>query len=112
MLKEAFSKCECGCEDSDNASFSFKTMLTMAIATSIDALAVGITLALSGDVDIFLAVALIGVVTCILSALGVKIGSIFGDKFEKKAQIAGGVILIILGLKILLEHLDILKLPF
>ena len=108
MLKEAFSKKEegCGCKDAD---FSFKTMLTMAIATSIDALAVGISLALSGDVDIFKAIALIGIITCVLSALGVKIGSIFGDKFEKKAQIAGGVILIILGFKILFEHLGILQ---
>ncbi len=110
MLKEAFSKKdECDCSDSD---FSVKAMLTMAIATSIDAMAVGISLALSGDVDITLAVILIGVVTCALSMLGVKIGSVFGDKLEKKAQILGGVILILLGTKILLEHLGILILPF
>lgn len=107
MLKEAFEKKECcGCEN--NADFSFKTMLTMAVATSIDALAVGISLAMAGNVNIWLAVCLIGVTTFILSAIGVKIGSVFGDKFEKKAQIAGGVILILLGLKILLEHLEIL----
>lgn len=107
MLKEAFEKKEyCGCEN--NADFSFKTMLTMAVATSIDALAVGISLAMAGNVNICLAVCLIGVTTFILSAIGVKIGSVFGDKFEKKAQIAGGVILILLGLKILLEHLGIL----
>ena len=91
-----------------NADFSVKTMFTMAVATSIDALAVGISLAMAGGVNIWAAVGLIAVVTCILSALGVKIGSVFGDRFEKKAQIAGGVILIILGLKILLEHLGVL----
>ena len=107
MLKEAFGKEEdCDCEN--NADFSFKTMLTMAVATSIDALAVGISLAMAGNVNIWVAVALIGVTTFTLSALGVKIGSIFGNKLEKKAQIAGGVILILLGLKILLEHLGIL----
>ncbi len=107
MLKEAFSQeAECDCED--NADLSFKVMFTMAVATSIDALAVGISLAMAGNVNIWLAVALIGIVTCLLSALGVKIGSIFGDKFEKKAQIAGGLILILLGAKILLEHLGIL----
>lgn len=106
MLKEAFSK---GGNDADkNADFSARTMFTMAVATSIDALAVGISLSMAGDVNIWVAVLLIGVTTCALSGLGVKIGSIFGDKFEKKAQIAGGVILIFLGLKILLEHLAIL----
>jgi putative Mn2+ efflux pump MntP len=83
-------------------------MLTMAIATSIDALAVGISLAMSGGVQIWSAIAIIGVTTCLLSMLGVKLGSVFGDRFEKKAQIAGGVILILLGLKILLEHLGVL----
>ena len=103
MLKEAFSKKEEN--DSEGADFSFKTMLTMAIATSIDALAIGVSLSLAGDVNIWLAILLIGVTTCILSALGVKIGSVFGDKFEKKAQIAGGLILIGMGIKILIEHL-------
>ncbi len=107
MLKEAFEEKEC-CDCENNADFSFKTMLTMAVATSIDALAVGISLAMAGNVNIWLAVCLIGVTTFILSAIGVKIGSVFGDKFEKKAQIAGGVILILLGLKILLEHLGVL----
>lgn len=106
MLREAFA---CDDDDSDkNADFSVKTMFTMAVATSIDALAVGISLAMAGGVNIWAAVGLIAVVTCILSSLGVKIGSVFGDRFEKKAQIAGGVILIILGLKILLEHLGVL----
>ena len=105
MLKEAFSKDEeenCGCD------MRFKTMLVMAIATSIDALAVGISLAMAGDVNIWVAIVLIGVTTFSLSALGVKIGNVFGSRFEQKAQIAGGVILILLGLKILLEHLGVL----
>ena len=107
MLKEAFSKEEECCNEK-NADFSAKTMLTMAIATSIDALAVGISLSMAGNVNIWAAILLIGFTTGIFSAVGVKIGSIFGDKFEKKAQIAGGVILIVLGFKILLEHLGVL----
>ena len=107
MLKEAFSCEECNCEK--HADFSVKTMFTMAIATSIDAMAVGISLAMAGGVNIFLAILLIGVVTCALSAVGVKLGSVFGGRFEKKAQIAGGVILILIGTKILLEHLGVLK---
>jgi putative Mn2+ efflux pump MntP len=83
-------------------------MFVMAIATSIDALAVGISLAMAGDVNIFLAVALIGLITFLMSGLGVKIGSIFGSRFEKKAQAAGGIILVLLGLKILLEHLGVI----
>ncbi len=106
MLKEAFSK-GCDCE-SNNADLSVKTMFLMAVATSIDALAVGISLAMAGDVNIAVAVILIGVITFLLSALGVKIGNIFGNRFEKKAQVAGGVILILLGVKILLEHMEIL----
>ena len=80
----------------------------MAVATSIDALAVGISFAMAGSINIWLAVTLIGIITFALSACGVKIGSIFGSKFERKAQIAGGAILILLGMKILLEHLHIL----
>lgn len=106
MLKEAFYTCS-ECEDHD-ADLSPKTMFVMAIATSIDAMAVGISLAMAGNVNIFTAVALIGVVTFLMSALGVKIGNVFGSRFEKKAQLAGGIILILLGLKILLEHLGVL----
>ena len=106
MLKEAFEK-DCDCNE-NSADFSMKTMFVMAVATSIDALAVGISLAMAGDVNIALAVALIGVTTFLLSALGVKIGNLFGSRFEKKAQIAGGVILILLGIKIVLEHKGIL----
>ena len=80
----------------------------MAVATSIDALAVGISLAMAGDVNIIVAVILIGVTTFLLSGAGVKIGNIFGSRYEKKAQIAGGVILVSLGIKILLEHLGVL----
>ena len=103
MLKEAFSKNQD--EEKNCSDFSFKTMLIMAIATSIDALAIGISLAMVGGVNIGLAVLLIGVVTFILSAIGVKIGSVFGAKYDKKAQLLGGVILIVLGIKILIEHL-------
>ena len=106
MLKEAFEK-DCDCND-NNADFSAKTMFVMAVATSIDALAVGISLAMAGNVNIAVAVALIGVTTFLLSALGVKIGNLFGSRFEKKAQIAGGIILILLGIKIVLEHKGIL----
>ena len=106
MLKEAFSKEEC--EECGDADMSVKTMFVMAVATSIDALAVGISLAMAGDVNIWAAVILIAVITCVLSSVGVKIGNIFGSRFEKKAQMAGGIILILLGLKILLEHLGIL----
>ena len=105
MLKEAFSKEEEGCCGCD---LSFKTMLVMAIATSVDALAVGISLAMAGNVNIWLSILLIGITTFAFSGLGVKIGNVFGSRFEKKAQIAGGAILILLGLKILLEHLGVL----
>lgn len=107
MLKEAFEKEECCCCGQD-VDLSVKAMFPMAIATSIDALAVGIGLAMTGGVNIYLAVALIGVVTFALSGIGVKVGSIFGARFEKRAQIFGGVMLILLGLKILLEHLGVL----
>lgn len=107
MLKEAFEK-EKDEDGGENADLSFKTMLILAVATSIDALAVGISLALAGDVNIFEAVLLIGAFTCGMSAVGVKVGNVFGARFEKKAQFAGGVILILLGARILLEHLGIL----
>ena len=109
MLKEAFEKdgeCEC-CQD-NGADLSVKTMFVMAVATSIDALAVGISLAMAGNVNIWLAAVLIGICTCGFSAAGVQIGNVFGAKYEKKAQLAGGLILILLGLKILLEHLGVI----
>ncbi len=109
MLKEAFEKEEgAACPVDGEADLSVKTMFVMAVATSIDALAVGISLAMAGNVNIFTAALLIGLCTCGFSAAGVKIGNVFGSKFEKKAQLAGGLILILLGIKILLEHLGVL----
>ena len=110
MLKEAFEPgCECGCcAVEHNADLGAKTMFVMAVATSIDALAVGISLAMAGGVNIWLSVLLIGLTTFSFSAAGVKIGSLFGAAFEKKAQLAGGLILMALGVKILLEHLGVI----
>ena len=103
MLKEAFEK-DCGCcGEEHDADLSVKTMFVMAVATSIDALAVGISLAMAGAVNIVSAGILIGAFTCGMSTLGVKIGNVFGSRFEKKAQFAGGAILILLGIKILVE---------
>ena len=105
MIKESFSK-----EESEtNSSFAFKTMLLMALATSIDALAVGITFALLPDVNVPLAVCLIGVTTFVCSAAGLKIGNLFGLRYKAKAELAGGIILILIGLKILLEHLGVIS---
>ena len=110
MLKEALEKQEecCCCADEHNADLGIKTMFVMAVATSIDALAVGISLAMAGNVNIWLSIALIGATTFSFSAAGVKIGSLFGAAFEKKAQLAGGLILVLIGLKILLEHLGVI----
>ena len=104
MIKDAFSK-ECDSFDDD---VSFKTMIVLAIATSIDALAVGITFAFL-KVNLILAISMIGVITFILAIVGTKVGNRFGDKYEKKAELVGGVILILLGIKILLEHMGILN---
>lgn len=100
MIKESFEKDDENCND----DVSFKTMTILAIATSIDALAVGITFAFL-RVNIILAVTMIGIITFILSIVGTKIGNKFGDKYKQKAELVGGIILILLGLKILLEHL-------
>ena len=105
MIREALSKEE----EKANDSFSFKTMIVLAVATSIDALAVGITFGLLPDVNIVVAVSFIGVITFILSAVGLKIGNIFGLKYKSKAEFAGGVILILIGAKILLEHLGVIN---
>jgi len=104
MIRESFSKDN----DTMSESFSFKTMLLLAIATSTDALAVGITFGLLPDVNIIEAVIFIGSVTCIFSIAGVKIGSVFGAKYQSKAELAGGIILILTGIKILLEHLGVI----
>lgn len=106
MIREALGGDEECCNEED-ASYSIRAMLPLAIATSIDALAVGVSFAFL-SVDIFPAVSFIGVCTFILSAFGVKIGSVFGLRFKKKAEIAGGVILILMGAKILLEHLGLI----
>ena len=103
MLKEAFGKEEECCDD----SVDFKTMVILAIATSIDALAIGITFAFL-KTNILVSALLIGIITFIVCVLGVKIGNKFGDKYERKAEVVGGIILIFMGVKILLEHLGIL----
>ena len=104
MIREALSKSE---PEEADASLSFKTMLLMAVATSIDALAVGITFAFL-QVRIVPAALTIGATTFVISAIGVKVGSVFGLRYKKRAEIAGGVILCLLGVKILLEHLGVL----
>ena len=103
MIQESFSKAE-----ELNDDFGVKTMLMMAIATSIDALAVGVTFACL-EVSILPSSALIGVTTFCLSALGIYIGHIFGLRFKAWAERAGGAILILIGVKILLEHLGIIS---
>ena len=105
MLKEGFSKEQ----QEESASFGFKSMLPLALATSVDALAVGITFALLPDVHIFRAVGLIGAITFCLSAAGLKVGNIFGLRYKSRAEIVGGIILILIGVKILLEHLGVIN---
>ncbi|MBR6573083.1 MAG: manganese efflux pump [Clostridia bacterium] len=105
MIKEALSKCDC--EDDMTAGLGFATMLILAISTSIDAAATGIVLE-SGGANIWLSVVVIATVTFVISAIGVKIGNVFGTKYKKKAEIFGGSILILLALKILLEGIGIL----
>lgn len=109
MIREALS----GEEEEVNCSFCFRAMLPLAIATSIDALAVGVTFA-AMDIGskIVFAVIFIGVVTFLLSAIGVKIGNLFGMKFKSKAELFGGIVLVLMGLKIFLEDLGYLDLPF
>jgi putative Mn2+ efflux pump MntP len=101
MIKESFSKDE---EKAKENSFQFATMLLLAIATSIDALAVGVTFAFF-EINIFSAIIIIGLTTFLISICGVKIGNIFGSKFKSKAEFMGGVVLVVLGVKILVEHL-------
>ena len=104
MVRESLS----GDEECHDDSFGLRTMFLLAVATSIDALAVGVTFALLPDVHILSAVSLIGVTTFLLSAAGLKVGNVFGLRYKARAELAGGVILILMGLKILLEHLGIL----
>lgn len=99
MIKESFDKEEVEV----NPDFSFKTMFSMAVATSIDALAVGVSFAFL-KVDIWTAILVIGVTTAAFSAAGVLVGNVFGARYKSKAELAGGIILVAIGLKILLEH--------
>ena len=103
MIREALSKEE---EEIDD-SFAFMTMLTLAVATSIDALAMGVTLNLAGA-NIWIAAPLIAVTTGILSPIGLKVGNVFGVKYKAKAEFVGGLVLVGLGVKILLEGLGVL----
>lgn len=105
MIRESLGTCD-ECEEFD-ASLDVKTMVGLAVATSIDALAVGITFAFL-EVAIIPAISFIGVITFTISVTGVKIGNVFGAKYKSKAELAGGVILILMGSKILLEHLQII----
>ena len=100
MIREGLQ----GDDENCDPSLSFGVMFLLAVATSIDALAVGITFAFL-NVSILLAVALIGVVTFTISAVGVKMGNLFGARYKSKAEFFGGAVLILIGLKILLEHL-------
>ena len=101
MIRESFG----GDEDKADASFAVGRMFILAVATSIDALAVGIAMAMSRKYEIASAASIIGIVTFAVSGAGLKIGSVFGEKYKKPATIAGGVILILLGCVILVEHL-------
>lgn len=103
MLKEAFGNSK----EETNDSIDIKTMLILAIATSIDALAIGITFALL-ETNLILSISSIGIITFISSMIGVKIGNKFGSRYEKKSEVIGGLILILMGTKILLEHLHII----
>ncbi len=100
MIKESLAE-ETECL---TCTVDFKSMLVLAVATSIDALAAGVAFAFSGVENIFLTIALIGIITFFLSVIGVKIGNVFGTKYKSKAEFVGGVILILMGLKIIIEH--------
>ena len=104
MIREALGKDE----EHENDDFSFKAMLPLAVATSIDALAVGISFAFLG-VDIVQAALLIGATTFVLSGVGIYVGNVFGAKYKSKAELLGGAVLILIGLKILLEHLGVIN---
>lgn len=106
MIYDSFKKEEN--DSSEKSVLNIKELLVMAIATSIDALAVGITFAFL-NVNIWSSVSIIGVTTFVLSAIGVLIGHKFGAKYKNKAELAGGVILVLIGLKILLEHLGVIN---
>ncbi len=108
MIRESFGSAE----ELDNR-FDFKAMLPLAIATSIDAMVAGVSFAgiaiTDSSFNVWLTVALIGVITFALSALGVKVGNIFGAKYKSKAELVGGIVLVLMGVKILLEHLGVIN---
>ena len=99
MIREAFK------EEKIADTMAVSKMLVLAVATSIDALAIGISFAFLPDVNIFMAAGAIGIITFLFSAIGIKIGHVFGNKYQRKAAIFGGIILIAMGIKILIEHL-------
>ncbi|MBR5550589.1 MAG: manganese efflux pump [Muribaculaceae bacterium] len=104
MIKESLEKDDdCKCNKKGKDGFGFATMFTLAVATSIDALAIGVTFAFF-KVAIIPAIITIGITTFLFSIVGLKIGNIFGCKYKSQAELFGGVILILIGLKILLEH--------
>lgn len=109
MIREAFSKEE----EKQDSSLSVRVMLPMAIATSIDALVVGITFRSAFAIEtvgsMLGAVALIGATTFLCSAAGMKVGSLFGTKYKARAELVGGIILILIGIKVLLEHLGVIS---
>lgn len=107
MILEACKETEAVVVEKEDAVLNMRELFLLAIATSIDALAVGVTFAFL-QMPIVQAITIIGVTTFLLSILGVYVGNVFGNKYEKKAEFAGGVILILIGLKILLEHLGVL----
>lgn len=109
MIRESRESddCEC-CSENNSSKFTFLVMLPLAIATSIDALAVGVTLAFL-KVNVVSSVSFIGITTFVLSAIGVKIGNIFGSRFKSVSELIGGIVLVAMGTKILLEHLDIIS---
>ena len=109
MIRESFSKEE----ESVDASFSFKAMLVLAFATSVDALAVGISfVTVIPNMPVYIAAPCICAITFGLSALGLKVGNLFGTRFKNKAELAGGIILCLIGIEILLEHLGVISAIF
>ena len=105
MIREALS----GEAEETNDCFGAKTMFVMAIATSIDALAGGVAFALIPDINIWLTVVAIGIVTFLMSAVGVKVGNLFGARFKSRAELAGGILLVLMGIKFLLEGLGLIS---
>ena len=101
MIKESFEKDE---DDIEDEGLKFGNLIMLAIATSIDALAVGITFAFF-DVSLLTSISIIGIITFVICIIGVKVGNVFGEKYKNKAEFAGGLVLILMGTKILIEHL-------